>query len=156
MDIDTGILSFYDVFCSSNTDDVFMSTNGGPFPMLTSGFTNVANIGSAAVAPKVYLRGPGTLVWLENQTTGQRISLNLVLQSTEEVFIDFALGLITSTLRGSLLYTLYPGSDFQAFKLAPGNNTIACLMTNDVNAFMSMYYTPQHWSADATQRDGNG
>jgi len=144
----------YDVAINRDNNNLFFST-AGEGNSKVSGITQINNIGSAEVAPKVYIKGSGKLVWLENQTTQQRISLDLDIQANEEVFIDFALGQINSTTRGRLLYTLYPGSDFQAFKLAPGVNQIASLCYNDVNASMFLYYTPQHWSVDATNRASN-
>jgi len=109
VDINLGILAGYDVVINPNNNDLFFSTNGSA-NSLVSGITQINNIGSAEVAPKVYIKGSGKLVWLENQTTQQRISLDLDIQANEEVFIDFALGQINSTTRGRLLYTLYPAS----------------------------------------------
>jgi phage-related protein len=73
----------------------------------------------------------------------------MTLQNGEEVLIDFARGTITSSVRGSLFYTLLAASDFRAFTLLPGDNKIACFMVNDVDAKMTIQFQPAHWSADA-------
>jgi hypothetical protein len=119
--------------------------------MKVSGFTTVTNPGTTEVRPIIYVLGPGTLRWIENQTTGKRIFLNLSVLTNEDVFFDFGRGDIYSTVRGSLLYALLPGSDFRSFSLLPGDNRIACFMVDDVNAQMQISFVPQHWSADATQ-----
>jgi hypothetical protein len=117
-----------------------------------SGITYVENIGSAEVPPIAYILGPGNLRWLENQTTKAQMYFNLTVLSNEEVFIDFGAGTIESTVRGNLLFTLLPGSDFRKFVLAPGQNKIAAFMINDMNAYMQISYVPRHWSADAVAR----
>ena len=119
--------------------------------MKVSGFTTVTNPGTTEVLPLIYVLGPGTLRWIENQTTGKRMFFNLSILSGEEVFIDFARGDIVSTVRGSLLYALLPGSDFRSFTLLPGDNRIACFMVDDVSAQMQISFVPRHWSVDATQ-----
>lgn len=114
-----------------------------------SGITTVANTGSSEASPVVYVQGAGTLKWLENQTTKKRIFLNMAVLAGEEVFLDFGRGTVESTVRGNLLPFVLPGSDFNAFRLAPGDNKIACLITNDVDAVVKMSYIPSHWSMDA-------
>lgn len=116
-----------------------------------SGITTVTNTGSAEASPFFYIRGSGILRWLENQTTKKRVFLNMQVLVGEEVWIDFGKGTVESTVRGNLLSFVLRGSDFNAFRLAPGENKIACLITNDVNAIVRMGYTPSHWSVDVSQ-----
>ena len=113
-----------------------------------SGITLVDNTGSSEVSPFVYIQGAGRLKWLENQTTKKRIFFDLTILSGEEVWIDFGKGTIESTVRGSLFYSMLPGSDFNAFTLMPGENKIACLITQDTGAIVKMGYQPVHWSMD--------
>lgn len=120
---------------------------------LNAGITYVDNPGSAEISPMIYAIGSGTLYWIENQTTKNRLYLNLDIAENEEVFFDFGRGKMESTIRGSLFYTLLSGSDFVNFHLRPGENKIACFMVNDVNAMMSIQLVPRHWSVDATQRE---
>ena len=133
-------------------DDVFYGIyllQGGS--SIFSGITYVTNEGTAEVRPTIYVKGSGTLVYLENQSTGKRIWFNLNILANEEIFIDFGQGKFYSTVRGDLFSYLLPGSDFNGFTLVPGVNKIAAFMRDDVGASMSMYYTPTHHSVDATQ-----
>jgi len=114
--------------------------------------TPVNNIGTAETNPILYLIGPGTLRWVENQVAQKRVYGDVEILEDEEVILDFATGKITSTVRGDLTYTILSGSDISAWKLLPGNNDIAVLFIEDVGASAYMYYVPRHWSADATQR----
>jgi hypothetical protein len=100
----------------------------------------------------VYILGPGTVRWLENQSTGKRLYLNLTVLNNEEVFIDFAQGKIYSALRNDLFPFVYPGSDFKSWTLIPGINKVSAFIINDVGARMQLSYVPQHWSVDATAR----
>ena len=97
----------------------------------------------------MYLKGQGTFRYIINTRTGSFLALNLDILSNEEVFIDFAKGTIESTVRGSLLYAVLPGSDIRSIRMLPGENEFGILIINDVGAIAQMSYTPQHWSADA-------
>jgi hypothetical protein len=138
-----GLYSSNDIFIGSD------SLLGGS--SIFSGITYITNEGTAEVRPTVYIKGSGTLVYLENQSTGKRIWFNLNILASEEIFIDFGMGKFYSTVRGDLFAFLLPGSDFHGFTLVPGVNKIAAFMRNDTDAYMSMYYTPTHHSVDATQ-----
>ncbi len=134
------------------TDSLYLGLSiNSPTEVLFSGLTTVNNVGTAEVLPHLYILGPAKLKWLENQTTKKRVYLNLDIQSNEEIFISIPKGEIISTVRGDLAYTLLAGSDFRSFNLRPGDNIIAAFMTNDVEAKMQLYFTPRHWSVDATQ-----
>lgn len=142
------------VLVTKNTDDVFFaisSNTGTAVPVMVSGITSIDNTGSTEVRPWVYVLGPGTLKWIENQTTKKRLYLDLDILTGEEIFIDFVNGTIESTVRGTLFYAIVAGSDFRSFTLRPGVNQIACFVYNDVSAVMQIGFTPQHWSVDATQ-----
>lgn len=115
-----------------------------------SGITMVKNWGTAEVYPTVYIKGQGTLRWLENQTTKKRVYFELAILANEEILIDFAKKSIISTIRGDLAYSILPGSDFADFSLIPGDNKIAMFVYDDVNAMAYIYHRPTHWSADAT------
>jgi hypothetical protein len=149
---------FYD-----GNDDLFLGgyllgynvagpTGSAIIPSHFSGITYVTNNGTAEIRPTIYIKGQGSLKWLENQSSQKRIYFDLDVLANEEIFIDFGAGTINSTVRGSLLYTILPGSDFHGFTLLPGVNKIATFMANDVNAVMTIYHTPTHWSADSTMR----
>lgn len=125
---------------------------GANSPVRAGGQTLVSNTGSAEVSPSVYIRGPGTLKFLENYTTRKRAYFDLSILDGEEVMIDFGRCRVDSNVRGDLTYTIKPGSDFRAFTLLPRDNKIIAFMVNDVGALMTMSYIPKHWSADATAR----
>ena len=139
----------------SYTIAVLLMTNGdmyidaGPNPLIS--YVNIIqNNGTKDAFPIFYIIGQGTLYWIENQTNHKRMYFNLTVNANEEVFIDPAQGKITSTVRGDVSYGLLSASDFKDFILEPGQNKIACLMSNDVNATMQVRWQPRHWSADAT------
>lgn len=117
--------------------------------MLYSASNTVTNPGTAECRPRFHVVGPAQLRWIENQTTGKRIYLNINIFSGEQVMIDINKGMISSNLRPNILYGLLPGSDFRGFTLLPGENNIKCLMANDINAQMSIQFEPLHWGMDA-------
>lgn len=133
---------------TNNDEDIIVAPNGtaGRFARQNT----VTNRGTAQVSPMVYIKGPATLRWLENQTSKKRIYADLDLLNGEEVFIDFAQGTVLSSTRGNLIHTIKPGSDLRAWTLLPGDNVISALLLNDIAALMQISYIPSHWSADST------
>lgn len=127
--------------------NIFLSFNGTIAD--SAAITTVNNISTAETSPKIYILGPGTLRWIENQTTKKRVYADLNILNDEEVIVDFAQGKVISSIRSDLAYAISPGSDVRAWTLLPGQNKIAVLMDNDVDALMQISYTPRHWSADA-------
>lgn len=107
--------------------------------------TTVENAGTAETQPTIYLAGPCLLRWIENQTAKVRVYADLEILDGEEVFIDFAKGTMTSTVRGDLAYAILPGSDIRSFTLLPGENAIAAMLATDTGAVMRMYHVPRHW-----------
>jgi len=143
---------------TANPQEVRISKDGDIFigdtlvngdQALISHVNIVSNPGTANVKPIFNVAGPGRLAWIENQTTGQTLYLDLYVFENEEVMIDIPHNRMGSELRPNLLSNLLPGSDFGSFVLAPGENKIACLMYDDVGAQMSIQFAVQHWSADA-------
>lgn len=128
------------------------STGFNTTETITSAINLITNSGSAEVSPIIYAAGPGKLRWIENQSTGKVMYLDLTVLSNEEVMIDFGRAKISSAIRGDLSYTILPGSDFKSFKLAPGENKLAIFMTDDTGGVMQIGYRPAHWSSDATMR----
>jgi hypothetical protein len=125
---------------------------GADSPVHIAGVTTVNNTGSAETNPKLYVSGPALLKFIENQANHKRVYLDLDILSGEDVFFDFGRGKVFSSVRGDLSYSVLPGSDMRAFTLLPGENRIAALMVDDINAVLQMSYTPKHWSVDATAR----
>ena len=131
-----------------NQDNLFLAPNGTGVQFAS--ISTVKNIGSAETSPVIYIVGPCTLLWIENQTTQRRIYTDIDVVENEEVVIDFANGTVQSNVRGDLAYQIFPGSDFRAWTLAPGDNKISILMTQDKDASIHISYIPRHWSVDAT------
>jgi len=131
-------------------ENMFVAPNGTLADF--AAITTIENIGSAETNPTVYIVGPCTLKWIENQTTQKRVYTDLDIAQNEEVIIDFSQGTVMSNVRGNLAYAINPGSDLRAWTLVPGDNKIAVLMTEDVAATLYISYVPRHWSVDATAR----
>lgn len=132
---------------ANRDDDIIISANKVG-TVLCSELNTVTNPGSHETHPVFFIKGPGSLRFIENQTTGKKMYLNLDILSGEEITIDTATGTITSPLR-DVSYALLSGSDFHSFVLSPGDNQIACFMYNDVGAVMSVQFPVLHWSTDA-------
>lgn len=127
--------------------NIYLSMNGTVASFAKRTTVNVK--GTMETHPTVYIKGPCTLRWLENQTTKKRIYADLDILTGEEVIFEFATGKVTSNARGDISYALMPGSDLHAWTLIPGDNIISALMINDMSAIMNIYYAPRHWSADS-------
>ncbi|RPJ29150.1 MAG: hypothetical protein EHM33_01910 [Chloroflexi bacterium] len=125
---------------------------GADSPLHVAGSTTVNNTGSAETNPKLYVAGPALLKFIENQTNHKRVYIDLDILDGEDVFFDFGRGKVTSSIRGDLSYSVLPGSDMRAFTLLPGENRIAALMVDDLEAKLYMSYIPRHWSVDSTAR----
>lgn len=147
LDINIGLPCYAGIF--DKNGNIYIGTSA---TVQYSGLTTVQNIGSAEVSPILYIKGPATLKWIENQTAKKRFFADLDILTDEEVFIDFAHGTALSSVRGDLAFAIIAGSDFRSWKLLPGANTIAALMENDMSAKMQLSYVPRHWSVDATNR----
>jgi hypothetical protein len=109
----------------------------------------VNNLGTAEVFPTIEVIGPGRLLWIENQTTGNRLYMNVDLRDDEILTIDVGAKTITSSFRSQQFEFLRPNSDFGDFKLLPGNNSISMFMVRGQTALASIAYVPTHWSVDA-------
>jgi len=112
--------------------------------------TTVSNVGSASAYPIATFSGPGTLVWLENYTSGDKLYFDLEAQDGEEIEIDFRpqKKSITSNWRQ---YSLQPkrGSDFGTFRLLPGSNDIIAYITGGSgNTALHFRWQITHWSID--------
>jgi hypothetical protein len=93
--------------------------------------TGVGMGGGLLSYPRVYVRGPGLLRYLENQTTGHRIYLNLWVASGELVILDLRRGykVVQNTRGESKLYYLL-GGDLGRFGMRSGTNRVVALMTS--------------------------
>lgn len=141
-------------------DDIYFG--GGAFYQDSFGSSSLSsnahvfdleNDGSADTQPVVYLNGPLTMRYIENQSAKRTSHFNLEVLDGETVEIDFENSKITSRVRGLLTYTVLAGSDFGNFILSPGTNRMALFASETgVSSAVSLVYVPRHWSADATSR----
>lgn len=120
----------------------------------TSGTTTVTNPGTAPSKPVIVISHPTTatltapLYSIRNLTTGKVISFNLTLLIGETVTLDFNQGTITSDLRGNLISTILPGSNFDSFALTPGPNVINIFSSLASGSLPTayLYWTPLYAS----------
>jgi hypothetical protein len=135
--------------------DVYVSVQSSVDNVEAAARTTVLNRSTSDVFPVISFTGTGRLIWLENQTTGQRVYLNYILQDNEVLTFDFRTGAKTveSNYRGSVPDAILPNSD--DFFLAAGNlddpkeNIISVLVADEVDPVVQLRYTPTHWSVDA-------
>jgi hypothetical protein len=135
--------------------DVYVSVQSSVDNVEAAARTTVLNRSTSDVFPVISFTGTGRLIWLENQTTGQRVYLSYVLQENEILTFDFRTGAKTveSNYRGSVPDAILPNSD--DFFLAAGNlddpkeNIISVLVADEVDPVVQLRYTPTHWSVDA-------
>jgi hypothetical protein len=116
-----------------------------------SGLTTVTNNGTERAYPVITIVGPSsasaTLIWLENQSTGQIWYTDLVILSGEVITLDTFTGRVTSDWRGLIFDQPLEGSS--AFWLQPGANTIACLAINTITAMtITLNWQPRHLSVE--------
>jgi hypothetical protein len=108
--------------------------------------TTVTNSGSEPAYPVITFTGPGTVVQIENNTTGDILSFNLTLQAGEVATLNLTQGNISfiSNWRGNIISTLLAGSNY-GFKLQPGANSISVFITGSTAATaVDMRWTPQY------------
>lgn len=114
----------YDVYIG------FYSTGSAYF----SGTATVTNGGSIPAYPRIIIsRSGGTtarLISIRNETTGKILYCSYDLVDGETLTIDTAPDeqTVTSSVFGSSLNAVLPGSDWSEFQLIPGANQITCFV----------------------------
>lgn len=106
-------------------------TVGGSWaaPLITAGSATVTNNGTAYAYPTIVVTsptGPVRFTSLTNATTGAAIYLDTQLSTGEVVTITLRPDAISmvSSLRGSIIGDVLPGSNLTDWKLQPGANTV--------------------------------
>lgn len=129
-----------------SNDDIWI---GGDFTetIAASRIQTAVNNGKAKAGPFLDVLGPIRLWWLENQTTGQVIKLNLIIREGEHVIFDLRQGYqrAVSDLRGNVISGILPDSD--EISLLPGNNRIA-FFGDDYDSECCFRWQPRQWSFD--------
>jgi hypothetical protein len=88
--------------------------------------------------PRLYVKGPGLMRYLEDETTKARLYLNLWVASGELVVFDLRRGYKTIyNLRGEPKLYYFLGGDLGGFGLRNGTNRVVLLMTStDANTLV--------------------
>jgi len=143
---------FLSVWCIAiQGDDIYIGFNTAGNAIASEIHTAVNN-GKASSWPILDVLGPARLEWLENQDTGAVIKLDLEVQSGEYMFIDFRRGKVRaySFFRGNVVAGVLADSDVGAFRMLPGDNTIAFLAEDtDQDTEITLRWATRHWSFDA-------
>ncbi len=113
--------------------------------------TSAGGAGGLLTYPRLYVRGPGLLREIANDTTGHRISLNLWVASGELVIIDLRRGYKSiANTRGDAKQTGLLAGDLGTFGLRNGTNRLLVAMTStDSNSFLRIADSGALLSADA-------
>lgn len=88
--------------------------------------------------PRLYVRGPGLVRYIEDETTKQKLWCNLWVASGELVVFDLRRGFkVVQTTKGEPRLYWVLGGDLGAFGLRNGTNRLVCLMTStDANTLV--------------------
>jgi hypothetical protein len=121
-----------------------------------AGITSVTNTGTARAWPIIKLDnsanaiGSGVTQWVENQTTGDRIYINLALLGGEIVTLNLnpQFKQITSNFGVNRSQYFLASSNLATFSLLPGSNRIAAFVANVTSVVIQMYWDIRHTSAD--------
>ena len=99
----------------------------------------VTVIGSGDAYPTLSLVGTTDLVfyWLESQTTGERIYMNMTVMDGETITVNFKDNSVTSSFGRNLYSSILSGSDFGGFHLVSGDNLISAFGTGTGTAVLS-------------------
>ncbi len=129
-------------------DDIWLGHNNDGTTTAAEVFT-IENIGRTITYPTMEILGPCHIEWLENQTTGQIIRLDLDILAGERVIFDFKPWnrFVRSSHRGNVIKSIMADSDEIHF--LPGDNVLA-LFTEDTtqDTEISLRWPIIHWSFD--------
>jgi hypothetical protein len=134
-----------------NGRDIWLGFITGGTAAQASFIHTIENRGKASADVILEVLGPARLLWLENQTTGDVIRMDLMVDPTETVTLDFRQGKqnFVSNYHGNVGNGILPDSDLSDFKLIPGNNRLAFFARDtDANTEISLRWGIRHWSFD--------
>jgi hypothetical protein len=129
-------------------DDIWLGFNNDGISTAAEVFT-IENIGRTITYPTLEILGPCYIQWLENQTTGQIVRLNLDILAGERVIFDFKPWnrFVRSTLRGNVIKSIMADSDEIHF--LPGDNVLAMYVEDTTgDTEISLRWPIIHWSFD--------
>jgi hypothetical protein len=141
MHIDTTPTNMYKMIFDNLGNQYFSTATGNDH--YSSGIATVTNSGTANAYPVIEIKGelvtPGAhdwsdrLLWIKNESTGKTMYFDLPFYEDEIITIDLRRGRykIISNTRGNITGNLLPSSELVDFYIAPGDNSISCLVSND-------------------------
>jgi hypothetical protein len=134
---------------SEKTPDgtLYMGASTGTFAIDTAGTVTLTNAGTAKTYPTLRLAGPGTLVSIQNQTTGAAVNFdNYVMQDGEELTLVFQPGQMsfTSSFNGNIVNRILASSALIDFFLAPGENVISLFVAVDTPDSALLQWQPRY------------
>lgn len=115
------------------------------FGSSTGGTATLNNTGSYPTPPLLVINGPLSYPQITNQTTGEYLSLNIVLGSSDTLTASHQTGTLTLNGSANRNNTVMAGSTF--FNLGPGNTTLtfsskdAVAVTGTCNAYILPAYS---------------
>ncbi|KKM17018.1 hypothetical protein LCGC14_1679990 [marine sediment metagenome] len=131
--------------------DIWLGFGVGGIAAQASFVQTVENRGKASVDVVLEVLGPARLLWLENQTTGDVIRMDLIVDPTETVVLDSREGKqeFVSDYKGNVGRGILADSDLADFGLIPGENKIAFFARDtDSNTEIVLRWSIRHWSFD--------
>lgn len=122
---------------------LYGSYNAMTVPAVTSVTVNTQTSDVKAV-----FTGPGQLLSLKNYTTGDEVFFNLTLQAGEVATLTMGQPFkMVSTWRGDISGTIIANSKVSRFRLLPGANNIALLMTGTTGASAAALVTKEMYAS---------
>ena len=117
--------------------------------VVVAGTTSVESAGTADAYPQIIVSRSGgdgaTLLSIRNETTGHVLVFNQAIQDGETLTVDLRprLKSVDSSFYGRRLQKVLRASDFGAWRLLPGSNTISMLVLEDGSPTMTAYLVYQ-------------
>lgn len=133
---------------ATKNDDIWIGFNDDGSSIAAEVFT-VENIGKSTTYPVLEVLGPCYVEWLENQTTGEIVRLDLDILAGERVVIDFhpLNRFARSSIRSNVIKDVLADSD--NLRLLPGDNVLAMFCEDtDSNTDISIRWPIVHWGFD--------
>jgi hypothetical protein len=139
-------------------DDIYVGYDAGASNSATaSAQTTVTTTGTVVQYPRISIVGPSSafcnLLWIENQTTDERLYFTQRVNSGETMTLDLTTidKLLVSDFQGRINNQPLGISDAAAFHLQAGANVISAFVNGTVTAAVLLInWTPTHWSLDGT------
>ncbi len=133
---------------ATRADDIWLGFNNNGSTLASEVFT-IDNVGRTTTYPILEILGPCYLEWLENQTTGEIVRLDLDILAGERAVIDFRPWnrFVRSTLRSNVIKSILADSD--ELHILPGDNVMAifCEDTSQ-DTEISLRWPIIHWGFD--------